>query len=122
LFAEAERRRLAYRIAESNVIEVSSATRAGLWHQVQLIGDEVRCTCEATEACTHQALACSYWFPVTCLWKWTQEEADEFAGLRRRIQTNELTTSEKRRVNRSMRAVRERLARAEESEEASHVF
>ena len=103
-YFEAERRKLELRIVEENTVEVSSHSRRGLWHRVELIGDEARCYCEATEVCSHLALALSYFFPVTCFFKWDCEESAKFIDLRHRIKTNgTLTRSEKRRITRAIR-------------------
>lgn len=107
LYFEAERRGLDYRLtADLNVIEVTSYTRKGLWHRVELFDSKVRCFCESSEgkACTHQALAVSHW--RRDLWfKWFTEDCAKFIKFDHKINTGaSLTRSERIRLNKAIRA------------------
>jgi hypothetical protein len=83
LWKEAERRNLQSRQVEENIFEVSSFTRKDLWHRVEILGDEARCSCEAATinnlACSHLALVFSILFPVTCYLAWSNREHEEWA-------------------------------------------
>ncbi|MDT5061466.1 MAG: hypothetical protein QOH63_1925 [Acidobacteriota bacterium] len=80
LWKESERRNLQSRQVEENTFEVSSFTRKSLWHRVEVVGDEARCSCESTvPQCTHISLVFSILFPATCYLAWVNQEHAEWA-------------------------------------------
>lgn len=74
-------------------------------YYVKITGDDVLCSCKAGEvdqACTHASVCVAHYKPSIWL-QWEQEDA-KFLDLRHRIQTNDLSRSEKRKLAKAMRA------------------
>ncbi len=80
LWREAERRNLQWRRIDASTFEVSSFSRRGLWHVVDIISEEASCHCESTvPQCSHIALIFASIFPVSCGDAWSNREHREYA-------------------------------------------
>lgn len=84
LFTDARRRRLTV-TGDDGIYFVGSYSVPGLHHKVVIEGDEATCTCAATAACTHVALAAAE--SSLTLWReFFNAECDRFAEKRLRAQ------------------------------------
>lgn len=86
---------------------VDSFTNPTRNYYVKIIGEEVACHCKAALEnipCTHAAVCISHFRP-SIAFQWAAQDEADFLSLLSRIRTNQLTPSERRRVNKAMRQI-----------------
>lgn len=102
-------------LVSPTVLMVESASNPGFYYRVKLDGDFVSCTCATSEGlnCKHRAALVGSFFH-SIRFQWEKAEIEEFYQFLHKIRTGApLTRSEKVRLSKNKKLVRETILREE---------